>query len=226
MAKKMKRQQFTQRGFEITSDAQREKAEAIALQGWCDDKDIVVAPAFATSLRTRIDRLRKCVGIPPELSYKVVVRARLAPARDEFVKKGPKVKKALAVARALCSAIEALGAAPNVYWRDHHDVTLLLKVISELPNLRRLRDELDSLDAQAREFKGKPGRPRDHEKPEFQRIMVSLLPDRLRKSGRRMDKEFAELYEMVSGRKEDPESYRRTRRAKGAFAHENPQRTR
>jgi hypothetical protein len=48
-----------------------------------------------------------------------------------------------------------------------------------------------------------------------------LLPDRLQRSGRRMDKEFAELYEMVSGKKQNPESYRRTRRAITAHAHKD-----
>lgn len=226
MAKKIKRQQFTQRGFEINDDAQRAKAEAIARQGWCDDEDIVVDPAFASRLRASIERLRKRANVPPTLLYKIVIRARLAPARDEFNKKAPGIRKALAAARALCSAMEALGAPPNVYWRDHHDVKLFRKAIGELPNLHRLRSEFDALNAQTRKFKGKPGRPRDYEKPEFQRIMVSLLPDRIQRSGRRMDKEFAELYEIVSGRREDPESYRRTRRAKGAFAQENPLRDR
>jgi hypothetical protein len=219
MAKKMKRQEFTQRGFEIFNDAQRATAEAQAKEGWSDDKDIVVDPAFAASLRARIERLREFVGIPPELSYKNVLRIRLLYARNEFTKKGPRIKKALAAARALCSAIEDLGAAPNVYWSDHHDVTLFLKVIGELPNLHRLCDELDALTAKTRNFKGKPGRPRDFEKAVYQRTMIMLLPDRMQRSGRRMDKEFTELYKLVSGRKQEAESYNRTRRATGAYAH-------
>lgn len=213
MAKKTKRQLFIHRGFEIRDDKQRAAAEAMARKGWYDDDEIVVDPAFATRLRQGIERLRKSADVPPELLYKIAIRARLAPARDEFNKKGRLIEKTLAAAQVLCRAIEALGAPPNVYWANHGDVLLLRKVIGELPNLRRLRDDLDALTAQFDKRKHGIGRPRDYEKPVFQNLMVSLLPDRLQKSGRRMDKEFAELYEMVSGRKQNPESYRRIRRA-------------
>jgi len=222
MAKQIKRQEFIHRGFEINDDAQRAEAEAMAREGWSDDDDIVVDPMFATRLRASIERLRKRANVPPELIYKNVIRARIVHARDEFNRKRPKIERTLKAARALCGAMEALGAAPNVYWGHHEDVTLFLKVISELPNLHRLRDDLYALSAQVGNFKVRTGRPRDYEKPEFQRIMVSLLPDSLQKSGRRMDKEFAQLYELVSGRKQEPESYNRTRRARSAFAHEDP----
>lgn len=222
MVKKIKRRQFTQSGFEINDDEQRAKAEAIAKKGWCDDKDIVVDKDFSARLRAKIERLRERAKVPPNLLYKTTIRARVAHARDEFSKRGPRFIKALAAARTLCKAMEDLGAAPNVYWRDHNDVELFRKVIGELPTLRRLRDEIEELIAQAGNFKGKAGRPRDYEKPEFQRMMVSLLPDDLQRNRRRMDKEFADLYEMVSGKKENPGSYRRTRRARSAYAHKNP----
>ncbi len=98
----------------------------------------------------------------------------------------------------------------NVYWSDHRDVTLFRKVIDDLPNRRRLRDDLRALAAHFGNFKHRPGRPRDYEKATFQRLMVSLLPDRVQQSGRRMGKEFAAFYEMVSGREQNPESYNRT----------------
>jgi hypothetical protein len=143
-------------------------------------------------------------------------------ARHDFNSKRAKIEKALKAARALCRALEALGAPPNVHWAHHHDVTLFRKVISKLPDVHRLLDELEALTAEVGNFKERTGRPRDYEKPEFQRIMVSLLPDRLQRSGRRFDKEFAELYQLVSGREQEPESYNRTRRAKSGFAHANP----
>jgi hypothetical protein len=226
MAKKRKRQLLIYRGFEVKGDTQRAEAEAIARNGWHDDDDIVVDPAFASRLRATVERLRKCADVPTELLYKLVVRARIAPARHEFNRKGRMIKKTLAAARALCSAMEALGDPPNVYWADHCDVSLFRKVIRELPNLLRLRDDLDALTAQFGNTKRGIGRPRDHGKPAFQSLMVSLLPDRLQRSGRRMDKEFAELYGMVSGRKQNPESYRRTRRAITAAAHKDRPRCR
>ncbi|MGO9450788.1 MAG: hypothetical protein ACLQDV_07025 [Candidatus Binataceae bacterium] len=213
MNKNTKRQQLIHIGFEIHDDAQRAKAEARARKCWSDDNDIVVDRAFETQLRTAIERLRKRVDVPSELLYKNVIRARIVHARDEFNKKRPAMEKALVAAQALCSTMEALGAPPNVYWSDHRDVTLFRKVIDDLPNLQRLRDDLRALAAQFGKFKRRPGRPRDYEKATFQLLMVSLLPDRVQQSGRRMDKEFAELYEMVSGRKQNPESYNRIRRA-------------
>jgi len=213
MAKKTKCQLLISRGFDIKDDKQRTAAEATARKGWHDDDDIDVDPAFATRLRERIERLRVSADVPPALIYKTVVRARIVPARKEFLKKGRMIARASAAARALCNAMEALGDPPNVYWAHFNDVSLFRKVIGELPSLIRLRDDLEQLAAQFRNRTHSTGRPRDHEKAEFQRIMVSLLSDQVRKSGRRFDKEFSELYEMVSGRKQTPESYRRTRRA-------------
>jgi len=214
MAKKTRRQLQISRGIDIKDDTQRAEAEAMAREGWDDDDEIVVDPAFAKRLRERIERLRISTDLPPVLLYKNVVRARLAPARLEFTKKGRLVTRALGAARALCNAMEALGDPPNVHWAHFDDVSLFRKVIDELPSLIRLRNDLEQLAAQFRNrTHSTGGRPRDYEKPGFQRLMVSLLPDRLRKSGRRFDREFSELYEMVTGRKQTPESYRRTRRA-------------
>lgn len=212
MAKKTTRQQLISRGFEIKDDAQRAAAEAAARRGWSDDDEIAVDAAFAKQLRERIERLRKSADIPPNLVYKTVVRARIQPSRTEFKKKGPLIARALGAARALCNAMEALGAPPDVYWAHFADVSLFRKVIGELPSLIQLRDSLDALAKEFRNPRRSTGRPRDYEKPEFQRLMVSFLPDRLQKSRRRFDREFAELYEMVSGRKQTAESYRRTRR--------------
>jgi hypothetical protein len=213
MAKKTSRQLLISRGFDIKDDTQRAEAEAMAREGWNDDDEIVVDPAFEMRLRERIERLRISADVPPALLYKTVVRARIAPARLEFMKKGRLIAGALVAALALCNAMEALGDPPNVYWAHFDDVSLFRKVIGELPSLIRLRDDLEPLAAQFKNFKHSTGRPRDYEKTVFQRFMVSLLPDRLQKSGRRFDREFSELYEMVTGRKQTPESYRRTRKA-------------
>lgn len=213
MAKKTKRHLLINRGFQIKDDLQRVEAEAIALEGWNDDHELVVDPVFATRLREHVEKLKTSAGIPPALLYKSVLRARIAPARLKFTKKGPHIARALVAAQALCKALEAISDPPNVYWAHFDDVLLFRKVICELPNLVRLRDDLEDLARLFKNFKRSKGRARDYEKPTFQRLMVSLLPDQARNSGRRFDREFAELYEMVTGRKQIPESYRRTRRA-------------
>lgn len=212
MAKRRKPPIFLFAGLDFGNDAQRASAEKDAAKGWEDDEAIVVEAAFGKKLRAAIYDLHRAAGVPINLCYKISVRCRIAHAGEEFSRKGSIAKKALKEAKALCRALESLGSPPNVYWRDSPCVAGSLKVSSRLPDLRCLRDHLALLCEQFTGDKRTRGRPRDTEKAEFQRIMVSLLPDSLRKKGQRMDKQFAALYELVSGRKQNPESYRYTRR--------------
>jgi hypothetical protein len=199
MAGRRKSSFFLHAGLDFSNDAQRASAEKEASKGWPDDKDIVVDAAFRKTLRAAVDGLHTTTGVPINLCYKISVRCRIAHAVEEFSRKGPIAKKALKQAKALCRTLDSLGLPPNVYWRENRRVADFLRVTAHLPVLRRCRDDLAVLCEGFTEGTRSRGRPRDTEKAEFQRLMVSLLPDRLQKKRRRMDQQFAALYELVSG---------------------------